>query len=172
MKKKRTAKRSLIAFGAFGNHKKDQTDGQNNLHSAAETFIADNGIIAEVRTFSRFKELTQGIAQHPGKVIMFTNFPPDDYLDETEKKDGWNGFDPYSISRRHFKTILKGRPDIHLRIITGARRLWLSEKEIRILSPGSDIKLLYHDDPVFNPGFYEGYSNYIFQTLQDIFKTW
>jgi hypothetical protein len=159
-------KKGLIGLVAVGKHKNPYFGYQAELHLTAAAIVAQEKISASAMMFGDFKRLAEEIKQHEGKILLFTNFPPNSYY---EDKKIVTSDDHYSRTKAFYKKILKTRPDIHLNIVTGAQVGALNDDNVKSLSKGSKIKIIRFDEWYYGDGVYPNYQRFVSQEIRNIY---
>lgn len=167
MKKKN---RGLVALVAVGTHKYELPDEHYELLLTASGFVGQNKINADVMFIKNFNELVEEVDGHPGTIILFSNFPPKEYFENTNEYDEYNNGARYGITKNIFTSLLKKRSDILLNIVTGAQTTALPDNDILEISENSKITVIRFEDWNYGPGFYQNYRTFIYRTLSDVFQ--
>lgn len=155
---------------AVGKHKNRQLHDQTELLFIAQAIVGQNELGADVMRFDDFYKVAEEIDQHPGKIVLFSNFPPDDYFENPAQYEQYLNIEQYGISKSIYREILRKRPDIHLSIVTGAQDEALENREIEELSPASNINVIRFEQFYYGKGFYENYKSLIFRKLNEVFE--
>jgi len=92
--------------------------------------LLDVAIAADISYFSDSSSLSNAARAWPGRMILFSNFPP----------DSDNGF-TYNDSKKFFGELFAGHPDIALHIITNAGGKTLTDSEVISLFPKARVTI-------------------------------
>lgn len=169
MKSDKTKKRGLVSLVAVGRHKNNFPDEHYELMLTASGFVGQNNINADVVRIKDFNELIQEIDSHPGTIVLFSNFPPNEYYEDMKEYNKFKSDERYGTTINIYKSIFKKRPDVHLNVITGATPLGLSDNKVIDISNKSSINLIRFDQWYHGDGFYQNYKTFIYNTLSEKF---
>ena len=117
------------------------------LKESLKKHLSDQGqeniSVSDVYTFEKVDELIKATAGK--KIIIFSNFPPNNSYKRFKKEEVGGSFgslaDSYDRTVQKYKEIMKDYPNIQLHIVTGAPEALISNQQIRTISDHDRIFL-------------------------------
>jgi hypothetical protein len=151
----------------------DQLDAA--LCDLLERLLKDRPLGVHVEYFTATNALKNAVAGAPGRVVLFSNFPPDSsYAQDpvvTERVAAGGGVitsfaaDSYEKTKAFYSSLLSAHPAVELHVITGAPFERLTNFEITSVGLGDLVTVQRKSEWLYQPDYPQRYADYVIKTL-------